>query len=246
MVRRLRVLAYWALFMAGSLVMVPWAVALSRIAPSRLPRHVENWARIHRFGAHRLLGIRTVVDGVMPPGAVIVAMKHQAMYETLEVLLLLDRPAVVMKQELADIPLFGRAVRAHGSIPIARDGGGAALRAMMAAGRAALADDRPILIFPEGTRVPVGQAPPLRAGFAGLYRMLGAPVVPVAIDSGRLWGRGFAKHPGRVTVRVGAPIPPGLPRAELEARVHAAINALEPAATAMPSASAGAGAPPPA
>ena len=73
-----------------------------------------------------------------------------------------------------------------------------------------------------------GERPPLEPGFAGLYRALNLPVVPVALDSGRIWPRrGFVKRPGTVTMRFGDPIPPGLPRKEAEARVHAAINALE-------------------
>ena len=81
--------------------------------------------------------------------------------------------------------------------------------------------------FPEGTRVPVGETPPLKAGFAGLYKVLGLPVVPIALDSGRLWGPRFVKHSGVVTLKVGGVIPPGLPRDEVEALVHEAINALQ-------------------
>ena len=81
-------------------------------------------------------------------------------------------------------------------------------------------------IFPEGTRVAHGQRPALRPGFAGLYRALGLPVVPVAHDSGKLWGRGLVKRPGTIHFRVGEVIPPGLKRDDIEARVHAAINAL--------------------
>jgi 1-acyl-sn-glycerol-3-phosphate acyltransferase len=83
-----------------------------------------------------------------------------------------------------------------------------------------------VLIFPEGTRVPHGEAPPLEAGFAGLYARLGYPVVPVATDAGLRWPRGLFKRPGTIRLRFGDPIPPGLPRREIEARVHAAINAL--------------------
>jgi 1-acyl-sn-glycerol-3-phosphate acyltransferase len=75
--------------------------------------------------------------------------------------------------------------------------------------------------------VRVGETPPLKSGFTALYRALGLPVVPVAVDSGRLWGRGFVHRAGTVTFNVGETIPPGLKRDEIEARVHAAINALE-------------------
>jgi len=98
---------------------------------------------------------------------------------------------------------------------------------MVAAGRAATEAGRPVIIYPEGTRVAPGQAPPLRSGFAGLYRALGLPVVPVAVDSGRLWGRGILKRPGVVHFRIGETVPPGLKREQVEARVHEAINSLE-------------------
>jgi 1-acyl-sn-glycerol-3-phosphate acyltransferase len=99
---------------------------------------------------------------------------------------------------------------------------------MLEGGREAVEAGRPVIIFPEGTRVRVGQEPPLRSGFAGLYRALGLPVLPVAVDSGRLWGRGLVHLGGTVTFKAGEMIPTGLKREEIEARVHAAINALQP------------------
>jgi 1-acyl-sn-glycerol-3-phosphate acyltransferase len=85
-----------------------------------------------------------------------------------------------------------------------------------------------VVIFPEGTRVPPGEQPALQPGFAGLYRALNTPVVPLALDSGKVWPRkSFVRRPGIVTFRFGDIIPAGLPRREAEARVHAAINALE-------------------
>ena len=98
---------------------------------------------------------------------------------------------------------------------------------MVAAGKRAVETARPIIIYPEGTRVRPGETPPLRAGFTGLYRALGLPVVPVAVDSGRLWGRGLSKRAGIVTFMIGETIPAGLKREEIEHRVHRAINALE-------------------
>jgi 1-acyl-sn-glycerol-3-phosphate acyltransferase len=97
---------------------------------------------------------------------------------------------------------------------------------MVAAGRLAADEGRAVLIYPEGTRVPHGEAPELRSGFAGLYRALGLPVVPVAVDSGKLWTRGLLKRAGVIHFRIGETIPPGLKREEVEARVHNAINAL--------------------
>ena len=91
----------------------------------------------------------------------------------------------------------------------------------------AIDSGRPIIIYPEGTRVKPGETPPLQSGFAGLYRALGLPVVPVAVDSGRLWGPNLPRGKGAVHFLIGESIPPGLKREEVEARVHAAINALE-------------------
>jgi 1-acyl-sn-glycerol-3-phosphate acyltransferase len=182
---------------------------------------------MHYFLARHVLGIRSVVQGDMPTGPVLVAVKHQSMFETIESLRFAHLPAVVLKKELYDIPLFGFVTAQYGVIPIERSAGAKALRELVARGRAAVAAHRPVLIFPEGTRVPPGETPPLQAGFAGLYRALGLPVVPVAMDSGRLWGRGLVKRSGTVTFRIGETIPPGLPRDEVEQRVHRAINAFE-------------------
>jgi 1-acyl-sn-glycerol-3-phosphate acyltransferase len=99
---------------------------------------------------------------------------------------------------------------------------------MLKAARQAVAEERPIVIFPEGTRVAPGEQPPLQPGFAGLYASLKLPVVPIALDSGHVWPRRrFLKRPGIVTIRFGEQIPPGLPRADIEARVREAINSLD-------------------
>jgi 1-acyl-sn-glycerol-3-phosphate acyltransferase len=131
-----------------------------------------------------------------------------------------------MKRELSHMPLFGWVTRKYGVIGVDRDAGAKALREMMVKGKEAAADGRPVIIFPEGTRVPFGEAPELRPGFAGLYRVLGLPVIPIAHDSGKIWPRGFVKRSGVIRFKVGEIIPPGLKREEIEARVHAAINAL--------------------
>jgi 1-acyl-sn-glycerol-3-phosphate acyltransferase len=201
-------------------------VLVSMAGPRPTRAVVQDWARLHHWLTEKLLGIRTRVEGVIPAQPVLIAVKHEAMFETLEMVLLARTPVIVIKRELADLPLFGRMTRRYGVIPVDREAGPKALREMIALGKAAVAAGRPIIIYPEGTRVPHGEKPPLRSGFAGLYRLLGLPVVPVAVDSGKLWGRGLLKRSGTVTFRIGEAIPPGLSREEVEARVHAAINAL--------------------
>jgi 1-acyl-sn-glycerol-3-phosphate acyltransferase len=224
----LRSALFMLFFYPMSVVAVLLAIPAAMLGRRPLFGTVHFWVWSHRWCAERLLGIRTRVEGPLPEGPVLVAGKHQAMYETIEIVRLLRNPAVVLKRELADLPGWGKAAQRYGMIPVDRDGGAPALRRMLAAAQAVLAEGRPIVIFPEGTRVLPGEQPPLQPGFAGLYKALGVPVVPVAIDSAKVWPlRSWVKRPGIVTFRFADPIPPGLPRKEVEARVHSAINVLE-------------------
>ena len=172
-----------------------------------------------------MLGIRIVTQGAPPREGALVAIKHESFFEAIDLPHFLERPVVIAKAELLRIPLWGQAGAAYGLIAVERDQGAKALRTMMVAARKLVAEGRVLAIFPEGRRVPHGARPPLQAGFAGLYKLLGLPVVPVAVDSGPLYHRRW-KRRGTITIRVGEPIPAGLPREEIEARVVTAINVL--------------------
>lgn len=192
----------------------------------------QIWSWLHRLLVRIILGQKVVIEGNLPAGAQFIVCKHESMFETLDALRLFHRPTIAAKRELLEIPLWGPAAAIYGLIPVDRAAGASALRKVRAAALAAMGQGRTVIFYPEGTRVAHGEAPPLRAGFAGLYAVLGVPVVPVAVNSGRLAPRnGFMKRAGTITYRIGAPIPPGLPRADAEARVHAAINALNPGMT---------------
>jgi len=224
----LRSLLFALVFYAGTIVAMLLALPASLRGDDAVRAHGLRWAHFHGWCCRNLLGIRSRIEGQVPQGAVLIACKHQSMYETIELVVILGAPAIVLKRELADIPLWGRLAQQYGSIPVTREGSAGALRAMLRAARDAMAAGRAIMIFPEGTRVARGEHPPIKSGFAGLYRQLDLPVVPVALDSGRLWPRNsFLKRSGTITFRFGELIPPGLPRKEAEALVHAAINALE-------------------
>ncbi|MBV9842937.1 MAG: 1-acyl-sn-glycerol-3-phosphate acyltransferase [Sphingomonadaceae bacterium] len=226
MIAAIRSALFALIFYLGTIPFVLAALAATLFGRDALASVARTWAGFHHFCTRRLVGIRLRIEGEVPRGAVLVAARHEAMYETLELFRLLRDPVIMAKRELTQIPGWGRVARTYGVIPVDRAASASALRAMLRAAEGAKAAGRPILIFPEGTRVAHGQEAPLRPGFAGLYTQLGLPVVPVALDSGRLWPKGFVKRAGTVTFRFGAPIAPGLPRREAEARVHAAINAL--------------------
>ena len=223
----IRAAIFYLLFTLGTVVTVLWAIVAAPFGTGPARHAVNAWTNWHHYLVRNVLGITFEMEGEIPEGPYLIAFKHQSMAEAVETLRLGRTPVVVMKRQLTDIPLWGRVTKQYGCISIDRAGGATALRQMIADGKKAVASGRPVMIFPEGTRVPVGETPPLKPGFAGLYRALGMPVVPVALDSGRLWGRGFAKTPGVIHLKVGEIIPPGLKRAEIEARVHAAINVLE-------------------
>lgn len=222
----LRSAAYALIFYPATALFVVACFVASLFGPGPMRSMVHRWTDFHH-ALVRLLGTRVDVQGAIPPGAFLIAVKHQSMFETLEMMRIARTPVVVLKRELSNLPGFGWATRSYGVIPVDRDAGAKALREMLAAGKDAVASGRPVLIYPEGTRVRAGETPPLQAGFAGLYKVLGLPVVPVALDSGRLWGRNLPKGAGTVHFRIGEPIPAGLKRDDIEARVHAGINALE-------------------
>lgn len=223
----IRSLIYAAIFYPATVLWVLAGLVATLLGRKQTFAVVLSWVDLHHWLASHVLSIRLRVEGEIPSGVYLVAVKHQSMFETLEMVRLTNLPIIVMKKELADIPLFGLVTRRYGVIPVERSAGANALRSLVEEGALAIKSGRPVIIYPEGTRVHPGQSPQLKSGFAALYKALGLPVIPVAVDSGRLWGRGFVHRSGTVTVKIGEPIPAGLVRSEIEARVHAAINKFE-------------------
>ena len=222
----IRAIVYSLIFYPATLVLVLACFVASLFGTEPLRAVVHAWTRLHHWLAG-LVGTRLEVIGSLPHEPCLIAVKHHSMYETLEMVRLANSPVVVLKRQLSEIPLFGWATRRYGVIPVDRSAGAKALREMLARGKQAVAAGRPVIIYPEGKRVPVGATPRLQSGFAGLYRALGLPVVPVAVDSGLVWGSNLPKRSGTIHFLVGDEIPPGLRREEIEQRVHAAINRLE-------------------
>jgi 1-acyl-sn-glycerol-3-phosphate acyltransferase len=191
------------------------------------------WQRGAQSLLARLAGLTYEVRGRerIPATPAIFAFKHQSAWETLALHLLLPDPVITLKRELTRIPLFGWYLLHAGMIRIDRAGGARALRLLVEDSRAALEQGSSIVIFPEGTRAPVGERNPYHPGVAALYRQLDCPVVPVALNSGLFWPRrSFIKRPGRIVVEFLPPIAPGLERkafmAELEQRLESATERL--------------------
>jgi 1-acyl-sn-glycerol-3-phosphate acyltransferase len=224
--RLLRSLAFALLFYALTTTIVLVGLPVALFSRKGISHVAWMWGRLYLVLARITLGVRMKVEGTLPDGPVLVAAKHESAFETLALLAVLDEPIIVLKRELAAIPLFGTLIRRHGVIPVDRGASAAALRSMLLAADGAKTQHRVVLIFPEGTRVPHGEAPKLQAGFAGLYARLGLPVVPVATNAGQVWPRGLIKRSGTITLRFGETMPAGLPRKQIEAVIHEAINVL--------------------
>jgi 1-acyl-sn-glycerol-3-phosphate acyltransferase len=234
---RLRAFAFNLTFFIGTAIFgiagLPFLLTPRRTAM----RFGRFWAQAVLWALKVIVGLDGEIRGRenIPPGACLMAMKHQSMWDTLMLPPLLGDPAVVIKRELQLVPFYGWYATRAGSIFIDRKGGAGALRRMIGDAKRAIAADRPVVIFPQGTRTVPGSpvsAAPYQPGIAALYRELGVPLVPVAVNSGLYWGRrAFMKRRGRIVAQFLEPIPPGLPRREmmitLEARIEAATTALE-------------------
>ncbi len=168
----------------------------------------------------RIEGIEHVSD--VP---VIYASKHQSAWDTLLFPYKIERSAIILKRELFWLPFFGWYAKKYGAISIDRSAGASAIRKMLKNARESIAADRPIIIFPEGTRVPPGETGEYQSGVAALYRDLKIPVVPIALNSGLYWPRRqLVRRPGTITLRFLPPIPPGLPRKEFMKRLETDIE----------------------
>ncbi len=184
---------------------------------------VRTWAKLTLFLLRVLAGTRTELRGLehLPAGGALLAVKHQSAFETIALFPHLTNPTIVMKREMRRLPIFGQYTIKSGMIHIDRGGGPRALRQLAERAREELAGGREILMFPEGTRRPPGAPPAYQSGIGLVYRMLGVPVVPVALNSGLYWPRrSFLHYPGTIVVEFLPPIEPGL-------EPHAFLDRLE-------------------
>ena len=222
---RLRSLLY-AIFLI--VTVIPYAFACVLWAP--LPLHLRykltvGWPRLAIWGARVICGIRWQVKGWenLPDGPAVILSKHQSAWETLFFPAYMPREVCfVYKKELHMVPFFGWGLALLRMIAIDRSKGRDAFEQVVAQGRKRMDEGRWPLLFPEGTRVPPGQAGRFKMGGALLASRTGAKVIPVAHNAGEFWRRNaFVKRPGLVTLSIGPAIESqGLPPEELNQKVQ--------------------------
>jgi 1-acyl-sn-glycerol-3-phosphate acyltransferase len=218
-----RSLLFNALFYINMIVRMIVALPTVMLPHAFLLGILRGYARSSLWLLRAICGVKVEWRGreKLPPGACLVACKHQSLWETFALFALLPDPAYILKRELMWIPLFGWLARKAGMIPVDRRAHANALARMTAATRKEIARSRQIVIFPEGTRRPPGAKPRYLPGVAFLYAETGLPCVPMALNSGLFWPRrSLRRHPGTVLLEVLDPIPPGLDRREFMARLQ--------------------------
>jgi 1-acyl-sn-glycerol-3-phosphate acyltransferase len=185
------------------------------------------WTNGIIFLLRTICGLKLELRGQenLPEGAALIACKHQSAFETMIFHRITRDPAVILKKELLSIPVYGWYCRKTKMIAVDRKGQAAALKSMLAQAKAALEDNRPIIIFPEGTRSPVDSDLPFQPGIAALYSKLNQPVIPVALNTGLFWPRkSFLCRPGKMVIEFLPPIEAGLDRkifmTELKTRIE--------------------------
>ncbi len=217
------------------------ATAMFLILGSWLLLAPRSWAmqglRLHGLACLWLLdkiaGTKLEVRGreKLPQGPVLVAAKHQSAWDTFALVPLLRDPAIVLKEELKWIPLYGWFCVKFEHILVKRERAAVALKMLVGDAKDRAAQGREIVIFPEGTRRQAGAPPDYKPGIVALYDALQLPCVPLALNSGLFWPRrSWRRYPGTIVVEFLEPIPPGLSRAEfkrtLESRIETACAAL--------------------
>ena len=188
----------------------------------------KYWARSSVWLLRVVCNTRLEVRGLekIPAGPLIVASKHQSMWETFALMPYFDAPLFIYKRELAWIPFFGWYLMKSGMIGVDRGGGMRSLMDMARRAPKEIRSGRQLIIFPEGTRTPVGAPPDYMTGVGQIYASSGVPCLPVALNSGLFWPRRtFMRYPGTLVVEFQDPLPAGLTRKEFIVRIATVIEA---------------------
>lgn len=212
-------IAFFSWAFISSILFIPLFVISPRIAQ----KVGKPWGQGSLLLARLLCGITHEIRGWenIPANPAIYASKHQSAWDTIIFLTLFPRVAYVLKKELLRLPFWGWYLWRMKMIAIDRSGGASSIKQLIRDGKAALAEDRSIVIFPEGTRTRPHSMPDYQPGITAMYSSLGASVVPVALNSGLYWGKNaFFKKPGKIIIEFLPPIHAGLPKKEFIARLQ--------------------------
>ena len=223
-----RSIAFNVLFYLNTLVYLVVALPTFFMPYRAIIAVAKSWGRVNLVLLRVVAGIDCEVRGreKIPKGPIIVAAKHQSAWETFALLSLFDNPVFIVKRELQWLPIFGWLMIKGRMVPVDRSAGSQALTAMIERARVELADNRQLIIFPEGTRRPAGAEPRYKFGVAHLYVAEGVPCVPVALNSGLFWPRrSIRRLPGTVGVEILDPIAPGLDKKAFFERLQNDIEA---------------------
>jgi len=236
---RLRSALYGLWYYGVTVVLAILYIPLLALPRPAIRAGIKLWALMLIWGLRVIGGVRLEVRGLehLPKdGPVLLAAKHQSMFDIVPAFAFMPDALFVMKRELMRIPVFGWHNLKNGSIVVDRQGHVQAMRKMIADARDRFKEPRQLLIFPEGTRRPPGAPPDYKPGVAGIYRDLNVPCVPIATNTGmHIDSSGVATSRGVVVYEVLEPIPAGLKRADfmrlLQERIETASNALMQAST---------------
>lgn len=215
------------LFYLNLIVQLLLALPTLVLPPRAIVKVATCWGRTSLWLLRALCGITYEFRGLekIPPGALLVASKHQSIWETFALLSLFSDPTFIIKRELMWIPFFGWYSWKGGMIPVDRGKRSQALAGMTGYARQALADNRQIVIFPEGTRRAPGAEPAYKYGIVHLYAETGVACLPIALNSGLFWPRrSFLRYPGTVRVEILDPIQPGLDKQQFSERLQRDIE----------------------
>ena len=210
-------LVFWILVGIPTFLMPLWGIVTV----------AQCWARSSIWLMRVICNIRVEYRGVekIPEGPLIVASKHQSMWETFALIQFFPQPLFIVKRELKWIPFFGWYIIKADMIGVVRGAGGRSLTEMTRRAGEAVRRGRQLIIFPEGTRTAVDAPPRYKSGVAQVYVDCGVQCLPVALNSGLFWPRRtFMRYPGTLVVEFLDPLPPGLSRDEFIKQVSAGIE----------------------
>ena len=211
---------YVAMLVIG-LAYVPWAIASREGAVAAC----HAYCRYVRWSARWMIGLQTEVRGTPPTNEVVIAAKHQSFLDIIMIYGAVPRGKFIMKRILWYAPILGWFAKRIGCVPVDRGKRSAAVRKMLADVRSGAADPGQLIIYPQGTRVAVGEARPYKQGTGVLYKETGQPCVPVACNVGVFWPkRGVYRKPGTAVVEFLPPIAPGLELPEFMAILEEQIE----------------------